>query len=760
MRKVVSTLLAMMLALPALLCGCSMSGSGVSGGAIHGIVSEGVYKECEYDATGSASAIGKTTVIDGTEIALPVDWNYAHTQNSSFNGIWDGDDAARGIGIFNCNEEGDGTENYANSYSVNCRWEYGSYGYVDGKYLTHASYSGTDSTGTYTVGGTSASCVSGESLIDWQSVENASAYCAALRKAKIVVYNPETNQACVCKVARNNSYDDESGLNWGGAPLALLGGITTAVSEAIGAQQNSSVLELYFTDENAELGPCEFNASSLSPSTPSSGTTSSRYIPDVEYTSGAITSLNYDNSVDMESLGLASKSAIVVRDDGAVVGEKSSHTKANIASTTKIMTAWLATKYLDGDSWIDPTSNWERNLGGYEPQWREIWDNKGGNTASNIISQTMYSSANIYATELGRYTAIAKYGDAGNDWANATNFINLMYETANAIGMTDSPHFCTASGWLGPKNGSYSEGYTEGSANDSNKVSASDMGLLTINAMKADIPTVYSTGAYTGNHNGATEIKGGSDATTHSLVSQVEYSGHTYYIIALESEGDGCNIDTDKMSGWLQGLDVSNLVGSTASSSSMKKKGCKEVDSSSSGGNSSIAEAATSLAYDPANMSTATSTSSGFPCTDTFKKVHDAIDGESYSSADCGVCASLAIRWAGADDEFPTIGTSIMDAYMASSDKWELVYTGTCPLDETKLQPGDVCVVAGGGHIKIYTGNEAMQSKYPGVTYSVASGSLGDWTTRCENNGSDGRTYHIYRNVKSEENSIYKDIAA
>lgn len=241
------------------LSSCSAATRGTKGGLFSGFLQTGVRDDC---TSTSVSSGGKTTEIDGVEIKLPVDWNYAHTiMGDSFVGNnWSGDDSVRGIGLFNYNEEGTGEE-YEQSYAVNVRWEYCSYGHIDGKYGSHADY-----TGEYngiTVGGTSAGCVSGGGIINQKT---NSSEISPTSKAKIVVYNPETGLACVCAPG-NNAVGDSTNCNWGGDPLALLGGITTTVSEALGITTNPTPpLDLYFVDTDTELGPCEFTGGSLSSS--------------------------------------------------------------------------------------------------------------------------------------------------------------------------------------------------------------------------------------------------------------------------------------------------------------------------------------------------------------------------------------------------------------------------------------------------------------------------------------------------------------
>ena len=192
----------------------------------------------------------KVTTIDGVTMKLPVDWGYAHRSQSDFNGAnWNGSDNVRGIGIFNCNEEGDGSSAYANSYAINVRWEYVWYTNVYGKWPSHARYTGTSKSTGIQVGGVSDGIGSIRSFSNF----DLNSYVNALGEAKILCVNPDTGKGCVC--ASGFYALGRAEHNWGGNPLALLGGITTAISNAIGAQQNQSVLELYWVDSSTKLGP-------------------------------------------------------------------------------------------------------------------------------------------------------------------------------------------------------------------------------------------------------------------------------------------------------------------------------------------------------------------------------------------------------------------------------------------------------------------------------------------------------------------------
>ena len=241
-----------------LLGGCSTNSRGVTGGAVNGFVHRGIYESCNKN--GNADSEGKVIKLLNQELKLPVDWGYVHRNQADFDGgNWQGEDDVRGIGIFNCNEEGDGSEFYRRAYALNVRWEYCRYGYKEGVFPAHAHYKAKHEGTGIEVGGTSASCVYKNKIINCQIVDGKQ--ISALKSAHIIVYNPESKLACVCGTGFNAVPElPSTDLNWGGAPLALLGGITEAVSSCIEAKQNKSVLELYFTSPDTPLGPCEFGS--------------------------------------------------------------------------------------------------------------------------------------------------------------------------------------------------------------------------------------------------------------------------------------------------------------------------------------------------------------------------------------------------------------------------------------------------------------------------------------------------------------------
>ena len=182
--------------------------------------------------------------------------------------------------------------------------------------------------------------------------------------------------------------------------------------------------------------------------------------------------------------------------------------------------------------------------------------------------------------------------------------------------------------------------------------------------------------------------------------------------------------------------------------------------------NSSIATAALEFAWEHV------SDSKGSKGTELWKKLHDLIlpDDNIYQSCDRTVC--VAVRWAGADDNFPSGNADTQFDYMQQSDKWQEVdYHGL-----SDLKPGDiVCEIAQSGkragectHVIVYTGNELAKKKFPrtaGTTGNAVSGSYhyanpdaGRSPAMVSMNYK--KKQRVFRNVKKEANSRFKNIAA
>jgi len=136
----------------------------------------------------------------------------------------------------------------------------------------------------------------------------------------------------------------------------------------------------------------------------------------------------------------------------------------------------------------------------------------------------------------------------------------------------------------------------------------------------------------------------------------------------------------------------------------------------------------------------------------------------------CDRAVATAIRWAGADDNFPAGYTGTQLSHLRASDRWLEVgrFPGVVSRDE--LMPGDVLIVSdtpSSGHIILYVGYEAAQRAHPGLNANIVqmSASIGTrsagmgWLTAAGvYAGDDDRTYTVFRNVQMEEDSRYRNV--
>ena len=186
---------------------------------------------------------------------------------------------------------------------------------------------------------------------------------------------------------------------------------------------------------------------------------------------------------------------------------------------------------------------------------------------------------------------------------------------------------------------------------------------------------------------------------------------------------------------------------------------CSVVNESAIGNNSDIAHAAATIAHVSEKQS------EGNNGTSEYQLVHDLVcSGDTiYMSCDRVVCT--AVRWAGADDDFPLGNTQTQYDYLRTSEKWEdvseSVYGSNGRIDVSKLSPGDVCITKGRGHVIVYTGSEALQSIHGNKVSAdsvIVSGSFGE---RSAGAGkwldSEYGGYAVFRVKAYEENSAYKN---
>ena len=189
--------------------------------------------------------------------------------------------------------------------------------------------------------------------------------------------------------------------------------------------------------------------------------------------------------------------------------------------------------------------------------------------------------------------------------------------------------------------------------------------------------------------------------------------------------------------------------------------------------NSSIARAAISIAWDNMQQSLLNNG------TEVYQKVKELIFPNDPYNQSCDRSAATAIRWSGADDDFPVGAVEQQLAYLQTSDKWEEIHWNQ---DVSKLQPGDVFIRwepnPGVQHIMIYLGNKIVREIRPDNPGELMQGSYGAGAESTNNGkiqhsgaGADSRspalfplpgtlyeTFRVFRNVKQETNSKYKNI--
>jgi len=159
-----------------------------------------------------------------------------------------------------------------------------------------------------------------------------------------------------------------------------------------------------------------------------------------------------------------------------------------------------------------------------------------------------------------------------------------------------------------------------------------------------------------------------------------------------------------------------------------------------------ISSAAVAIAWETKGMG------EGNDGTKTYRNVKDAIfpNDQYYQSCDRGV--ATAVRWSGADDNFPVGDTRVQDNYLSNSSLWTFV--GKYDQNYGKLSPGDIVITTPSrrisnknhGHIVLYVGNESIRNRYPNSKGEFVSASYGSRSPGCGDKKSDylNDNYHIY----------------
>ena len=183
--------------------------------------------------------------------------------------------------------------------------------------------------------------------------------------------------------------------------------------------------------------------------------------------------------------------------------------------------------------------------------------------------------------------------------------------------------------------------------------------------------------------------------------------------------------------------------------------------------NSSLIWAALSFAWDNNDLAKG---NNGRPL---YQKVHKAIfPGDPWFQS-CDRVVASAVRWSGTDIKYPAGATDYQYKYVMSSSKWKKVGT-TNSMHYSELKPGDIYLDSG-VHTFLFVGNAAVKESIKHGMHSKTKtpangdevdGSLNERSAGIGvdgkyalNHGDQGRTYDIFRNVKSDKSSKYKSVA-
>lgn len=191
---------------------------------------------------------------------------------------------------------------------------------------------------------------------------------------------------------------------------------------------------------------------------------------------------------------------------------------------------------------------------------------------------------------------------------------------------------------------------------------------------------------------------------------------------------------------------------------------CKRDQSIVFRGNSSIADAAVTLAAtDVEKITVSDDPNMEDPRLHNYKSIKDQIFAGDSIYASCDRSAATAIRWSGSDDSFPRGDTGAIWTYLngVGTAKWKRIGTyGKC-----ELQAGDILITQGSGHIKIYIGTEAAQKKFPGSTSDMYAGSYSanDREARYprlykDSPSYDSRQYIVFRCFNPDNSSTYSEL--
>lgn len=275
------------------------------------------------------------------------------------------------------------------------------------------------------------------------------------------------------------------------------------------------------------------------------------------------------------------------------------------------------------------------------------------------------------------------------------------------------------------------------------------------------------------------------DNSTINLPERVQKAQGWYTLFKGKSDSEIATlVGDDTINGW--GASIMSLAQVTgtkslsgAISDANKKCNDKSKDDAANYSNGDLAKAAAAYAWETVDMGR------GNKGTQLYVGVHDSVFPGDGIYMSCDRSVGTAVRWSGADDNYPQGRTDEQDIYVRSHpDLWDNLGTyddlykskngdANALRDYFNQHPGLIFITTGPrkrsatgrssacGHTVIWVTNEIIKQKYPASSADIVSGSLNTRSPGCEifsPTGLYGEGYELYE-FKGQYNGKYKNVA-
>ena len=275
------------------------------------------------------------------------------------------------------------------------------------------------------------------------------------------------------------------------------------------------------------------------------------------------------------------------------------------------------------------------------------------------------------------------------------------------------------------------------------------------------------------------------DKGSYNLPLRVQKAQGWYNLFKGKSDSEIATlVGDDTINGW--GASVMSLAQVTgtkslsgAISDANKKCNDKSKDDAANYSNGDLAKAAAAYAWETVDMGR------GNKGTQLYVGVHDSVFPGDGIYMSCDRSVGTAVRWSGADDNYPQGRTDEQDIYVRSHpDLWDNLGTyddlykskngdANALRDYFNQHPGLIFITTGPrkrsatgrssacGHTVIWVTNEIIKQKYPASSADIVSGSLNTRSPGCEifsPTGLYGEGYELYE-FKGQYNGKYKNVA-